>query len=161
MAYRSRDVTEVARYGCVVTHSMPARGSLLALLAMSASLVVGGCGGSDDTTAGQPTRDETSVRRLLSDLQTAAVAGDGKRICTQIFTPKLAQSVATSAKSGSCAEEVRRNLFSPATRLTVQNVTVVDDTTATATVEEASHTTSTVFLVRQSGRWRIRSVQSA
>lgn len=147
-----------------MTHSVAARGSLLALLAllaMSASLAVGGCGGSDDDTAGQPSRDETSVRRLLSDLQTAAVAGDGKRICTQIFTPKLAQSVAASSKSGSCPEEVRRNLFSPATRLTVQNVKIADEATATATVQEASRRTSRVFLVRQSGRWRIRSVQPA
>jgi hypothetical protein len=144
-----------------VTHSVAARGSLLALLAMSASLAVGGCGGSDDDTADQPSRDETSVRRLLSDLQTAAVAGDGKRICTQIFTPKLAHSVATSSKSGSCAEEVRRNLFSPTTRLTVQSVTVADEANATATVKEASRKTSTVFLVRQSGRWRVRSVQAA
>jgi hypothetical protein len=143
------------------TQSLPARGSLLALLAMVGILAVGGCGGSDDEGTSKPTGDEASVRRVLSDLQTAAVAGDGKRICTQIFTPKLAQSVAASSKSGSCAEEVRRNLFSPTTRLTVQSVRVADEATATATVEEASRTTSTVFLVRQSGRWRIRSVRSA
>jgi hypothetical protein len=142
-------------------HSLPARGSLLSLLAMSAALAIGGCGGSDDETTGQPTGVEASVRRVLSDLQAAAVAGDGKRICTQIFTPKLAQSVASSAKSGSCAEEVRRNLFSPTTRLRVQRVTVADGANATATVEEASRKTSTVFLVRQSGRWRIRSVRAA
>jgi hypothetical protein len=43
----------------------------------------------------------------------------------------------------------------------VQGVTVADGTDATATVKEASSTTSTVFLVRQSGRWRIRSIQPA
>jgi hypothetical protein len=134
--------------------------SLLALLAVSATLVVVGCGGSDDE-ADRPTGDESSVRRVLSDLQTAAVAGDGTRICTRIFTPKLARSVATASRSGSCAEEVRRNLFSPATRLTVQHVTVADEANATATVREASRRTSTVFLVRQAGRWRIRSVQPA
>lgn len=143
------------------THSLPTRGSLLALLAMSATLAVGACGGSDDGTTGERTGVETSVRRVLSGLHAAAVAGDGKRICTQIFTPKLAHSVATSSKSGSCAEEVRRNLFSPATKLTVQSVTVTGEANATATVKEASRNTSTVFLVRQSGRWRIRSVQAA
>jgi hypothetical protein len=144
-----------------VTHSLAARGSLIALLALSAGLAAGGCGGSDDDSADRPAGDEASVRRVLSDLQAAAVAGDGKRICTQIFTPRLAQSVAASSKSGSCAQEVLRNLFSPATRLTVQNVTVAGDATATATVKEASSRTSTVFLVRQAGRWRIRSVQAA
>ena len=145
-----------------MTHSQPTRGALLTLLALSAGLAVGGCGGgSEKDTADRPAGDEASVRRLLSDLQGAAVAGDGKRICTQIFTPKLAQSVAASSKSGSCATEVRRNLFSPATRLTVQRVTVADEANATATVREASSRTSTVYLVRQGGRWRIRSVQAA
>ena len=143
-----------------MSHSLPARGSLLAWLALSAGLAAGGCGGSNDG-GDRPSGDEASVRRVLSDLQAAAVAGDGTRICRQIFTPKLAQSVAASSKSGSCAEEVRRNLFSPTTRLTVQRVTIADDTNATATVTEASRKTSTVFLVRQSGRWRIRSIQPA
>jgi hypothetical protein len=143
------------------TRSLPTPGSLLALLAISAALVAGGCGGSDAGTTGTQTGVETSVRKVLSGLQAAAVAGDGRRICTQIFTPKLAHSVATSSKSGSCAEEVRRNLFSPATKLTVQSVTVADDANATATVNEASRKTSSVYLVRQSGRWRIRSVQAA
>jgi hypothetical protein len=145
-----------------VTDSLPARGSLLAWLVLSAGLAAGGCGGgSDDGSADRPAGDEASVRRVLSDLQAAAVAGDGTRICGQIFTPKLARSVADSSKSGSCAEEVRRNLFSPTTRLTVQRVTIADDTNATATVTEASRKTSTVFLVRESRRWRIRSIQPA
>jgi hypothetical protein len=134
-------------------------GSLPALLATSAALA--GCGGSDDEGTTRRSADETSVRKVLSDLQAAAVAGDGRRICTQIFTPKLAHSVATSARSGSCPDEVRRNLFSPTTKLAVQSVTVADHANATALVKEASSKTSTVFLVRQSGRWRIRSVQAA
>jgi hypothetical protein len=144
-----------------MTGSLPTPGSLLALLAMSVTLVAGGCGGSDDGATSQRSGVETSVRKVLSDLQAAAVAGDGKRICAQIFTPKLAHSVAGSSKSGSCAEEVRRNLFSPATRLTVHSVTVADEASATATVTEATRKTSTVFLVRQGGHWRIRSVQAA
>jgi hypothetical protein len=143
------------------THSQLARGSLIALLALFGALAVGGCGGSDDHAADQRAGDETSVRKALSDLQAASVAGDGDRICTAIFTPKLAQSVKTSSKSGSCAEEVRRNLFSPTTKLTVQSVSVADESNASAKVKEASGETSTVYFVRQSGRWRIRSVQAA
>jgi len=142
------------------THSLPSRRSLLVLVALCGALAAGGCGGSDDDTTDKRAGDEASVRGVLSDLQAAAVAGDGKRICTQIFTRKLAKSVTTSSKSGSCADEVRRNLFSPTTRLTVQSVTLADEANATATVKEASDKTSTVFFVRQSGRWRIRSVQA-
>ena len=142
------------------TTSLPVRGSRIALLAVFGALAVGGCGGSDDNAADQRAGDETSVRKALSDLQAASVAGDGNRICTVIFTPKLAESVKTSSKSGSCAEEVRRNLFSPTTKLTVQSVTVADETNASAKVKEASGETSTVFFVRQSGHWRIRSIQA-
>jgi hypothetical protein len=142
------------------THRPPSRRSLLVLVALFGALAVGSCGGSNDDTAARPAGDEASVRGVLSDLQAAAVAGDGKRICTQIFTRKLARSVTTSSTSGSCAEEVRRNLFSPKTKLTVQKVTVADEANATATVKEASDKTSRVFFVRQRGRWRIRSVQA-
>lgn len=141
------------------TSSPPVR--LIALLAVFGALVLGGCGGSDGDAPDQRAGDETAVRRALSDLQAAAVAGDGKRICTELFTPKLADSVTASSESGSCATEVRRNLFSPKTTLTVQSVTVTDPANASAKVKEASGRTSTVHFVRQSGRWRIRSVQAA
>ncbi len=143
------------------TPSPSDRRPLIALLAVSAALAAGGCGGSDGDATDQRSSDETSVRTALGNLQAAALAGDGKRICTQIFTPKLANSVTSSSKSGSCATEVRRNLFSPTTRLTVQSVTVADQANATAKVKERSGEMSTVYFVRQSGRWRIRSVQAA
>ena len=43
----------------------------------------------------------------------------------------------------------------------MQAVEVADASNATATVKEASGNTSTVFFVRQSGRWRIRSIPPA
>ncbi len=133
---------------------------LAAGAAVAAAMVFGGCGGGGG--GGEPTAaDQTAVRQVLSDLQTASRAGDGKRICTQIFTPKLANSVTTSAASGSCAKEIKAKLFSAKADLAVQNVDVTDPANATATVKEAIGNTSTVFLVKQSGRWRIRSVQAA
>ena len=133
--------------------------------AVVAAMVFGGCGGDgggDGPTAAEKiAADQNAVRQVLSDLQTASRAGDGDRICTQIFTPKLANSVTTSARSGSCAKEVKAKLFSAKAALAVQNVDVTDPANATATVKEAIGNTSTVFLVKQSGRWRIRSVQAA
>ena len=129
------------------------------------AVLLGGCGGDEpaasDASASKVTVDRAAVRQVMSDLQTASRAGDGKRICTQIFTPKLADSVTTSAASGSCAREVRHKLFSRRAGLAVQSIIVSDPANATATVKEASGNTSTVFLVKQSGRWRIRSVQAA
>jgi hypothetical protein len=129
---------------------------LIAVLALSA----GGCGGGNASGDRQAT-DEKEVTRVMSDLQTASRAGDGQRICGQIFTPKLANSVTTSAVSGSCAKEVKAKLFSAKAAIAVQNVDVTDPANATATIKEAIGNTSTVFLVKQSGRWRIRSVQAA
>ena len=135
-------------------------GVLLATGLMAVASV--GCGDSDDDKQKETKADnEAAVRKVLGQLQQSTVAGDGQRICTQIFTPKLANSITRSAKSGSCAKEVKAKLFSPQARLTVQNVNVTDAANATATIKEANGNTSTVFFVRQSGRWRIRSVQPA
>jgi len=132
-----------------------------------AATALAGCGGGS-SAAQKPAGDtatraegSSAVKQVMADLQAASRAGDGKRICTQIFTPKLANAVTQSAASGSCAREVRKKLFSRKARITVQNVDVPNTANATATIKEANGNTSTAFLVRQSGRWRIRSVQPA
>ncbi len=143
-----------------------------ALAAVAAAVALAGCGGdssgekkaSIDKQAARVTANKAAndaVNQVMSDLQTASLAGDGKRICREIFTPKLADSVTDSAASGSCAKEVKRKLFSPKTKMTVRTIDVPNAVNATATVNEANGNTSMVFLVKQSGRWRIRSVQPA
>lgn len=131
----------------------------------AAAAAFAGCGGSsgDNASSGETPKsvDSAQVKQVMVDLQTAAQEGDGNRICTQIFTPKLADSVTKSAKSGSCAKEAKRNLFSPGTRISVEHIDVPNSANATATVKEANGNVSNVFLVKQSGRWRIRSVQAA
>ncbi|MEA2332938.1 MAG: hypothetical protein QOH58_3076 [Thermoleophilaceae bacterium] len=130
---------------------------LAATLAIAAISLAGcGLGGDDEGSS-----DREAVEQVMSDLETASREGDGERICGQIFTPKLADSVTTAATSGSCAAEVKDKLFSPDAKIDVQNIDVPDDANATATVKEANGNTSTIFLVKQSGRWRIRSVAPA
>ena len=130
----------------------PARGALAAALACAGFLA--GCGGGKGS-------DEDAVRRVLSDLQAASRAGDGRRICSELFTPKLADSVARSSRSRDCPTEVRDNLFSTRTTLDVKKVEVEGTSDATATVTEANGNTSTVLLVKQGGHWRIRGVRPA
>lgn len=122
-----------------------------------AVVLVGRGSGSDDNAAS----DQAAVRQVMTDLQTASRDGDGERICNQIFTPKLSDAITRSSASGSCAAEVKANLFSPKTTLEVENVEVPDESNATVTIKEANGNTSAVFLVKQSGRWRIRSVTPA
>ena len=111
--------------------------------------------------SGNGSSDQDAVEQVMTDLETASREGDGERICNQIFTPKLSNSVTKSSASGSCASEVKDKLFSPETQIEVENIDVPDEANATATVKEANGNTSTVFLVKQSGRWRIRSVTPA
>ena len=131
-------------------------GILLIAVVVAVALVARGSG-SDDNAAS----DQDVVRQVMTDLQTAARAGDGERICNQIFTPKLSNAFTKSSASGSCAAEVKANLFSPQTTIDIENVDVPDESNATVTVKEANGNTSSVFLVKQSGRWRIRSVTPA
>ena len=129
-----------------------------AVLGIALTAALSGCGGS--SVKDQQEADSAAINQVLHELQAAGRAGDGHRICDQIFTPKLSDSVTVSSRSGSCATEVRRKLFSPRTRFTIQDVTVTDPANGTATVEEANGNTSNVFFVKQSGRWRIRGVQA-
>ena len=126
------------------------------LVAVVAVAVVVTRGGDDGGGS-----DESAVRQVLTDLETASREGDGERICNQIFTPKLANLVTSSSASGSCATEVKSKLFAADAQIEVQSVNVTDESNATAIVKEANGNTSTVFLVRQSGLWRIRSVTPA
>jgi hypothetical protein len=131
-------------------------GILVVAVAVAVVLVTRGTG--DDEAGGT---DAVAVRQVLTDLETASREGDGERICNQIFTPKLATLVTSSSTSGSCATEVKSKLFAPDAQIEVQSVNVTDESNATAIVKEANGNTSTVFLVRQSGVWRIRSVTPA
>ena len=140
-------------------------GGLVAAAVATSAVVLAGCGSgsSNNASSNQPSKsdDTAAVKQVMTNLQTASQQGDGNRICTQIFTPKLADSVTSSAKSGSCAKEVNRELFSHNARITVENVDVSNSANVTATVKEANGNVSNIFLVKQSGRWRIRSVQAA
>lgn len=131
-------------------------GILVVAVAVAVVLVTRGAG--DDDASGT---DAAAVRQVLTDLESASREGDGERICNQIFTPKLANLVTSSSASGSCATEVKSKLFSADAQIEVQSVNVTDESNATAIVKEANGNTSTVFLVRQSGLWRIRSVTPA
>jgi Domain of unknown function (DUF4878) len=128
------------------------------LIAVVVAVVLVGRGSGSD---GNAASDQDAVRQVMTDLQTASRDGDGERICNQIFTPKLSNAITKSSASGSCAAEVKANLFSPKTTIEIENVEVPDESNATVTVKETNGNTSTVFLVKQSGRWRIRSVTPA
>ena len=117
-----------------------------------------GCGLGGDDGGGS---DRDAVEQVMSDLESASRDGDGSRICEEIFTPKLSSSVTRSSSSGSCASEVKANMFSPDTQIEVESISVPDGSSATAMVKESNGNVSRVFLVKQGDEWRIRGVTPA
>ena len=129
---------------------------------LMAAVSLVGCGDSKDGgSEDKASADEQAVRKVMADLQTAAREGDGKQICTEIFTVKLAGSVRKASKSKSCAKEVKTKVFSPKAKINVKKVTVGNSGNARATITEANGKTSNVFLVKQGGKWRVRGVRPA
>ena len=119
---------------------------LLVVAVVAAALLVGrGLGGDDSSSS-----DQDAVRQVMSDLQTASRDGDGQRICNEIFTPKLSNSVTRSVgRAAAAPAEVKAKLFSPQTQIEVETIAVPDESNATAIVKEANGNVSKVFLVKQ------------
>jgi len=101
--------------------------------------------------------DEGAILGTVDALQSASRRGDGAAICRELFTPRLARSIAAAAKH-SCAAEVRRTLFSPDTSISVQRDVRVTGARATAVIREQNGNVSTLSLRRDGGRWRIDAV---
>jgi len=136
--------------------------SIKGAVPLMAAVAIVGCGDSNDGgSGGNASADEQAVRKVMADLQTASREGDGKQICTEIFTVKLAGSVKKASKSKSCAKEVKTKVFSPKAKINVKKVTVGNSGNARATITEANGNTSNVFLVKQGGKWRVRAVRAA
>src|SRR3954463_12753309 len=79
-------------------------------------------GGADGRAPPQkpPVRaDERAILGTVDALQSASRRGDGAAICREIFTLRLARSIAAAAKR-SCAAEVRRTLLSPDSSISIQ-----------------------------------------
>jgi hypothetical protein len=127
-----------------------------------ACAVLPGCGGSD---GGGPKRQQTTavqapqraILTTIDSLQTATRAGDGRRICRDLFTQKLARSIEKSSKS-SCATRVLRTLFKRGESISVQREIRVEGETASATIRDQNANVSTMQFVEQGGRWRIDRV---
>ena len=84
------------------------------------------------------------------------------KLANILFTKELARSIKAAANR-SCATEVRERLISPHERISVGREIRVKGDHATAVIREQNGNTSTLFLVKQGGRWqieRLRPVQS-
>src|SRR5215208_2381808 len=111
-------------------------GVIVVVLAVAAC----GSGSSGGERGGGMGEDEGAVRGVMADLQAASREGDSRRICNDIYTPKLSDSVTSASKSGSCPKEVRKNVFDPKAKIRVEDVKIVDPVNARARVVEQNGT---------------------
>ena len=121
------------------------------LVAAIAATVLAGCGGSDSGSD-----DEGAVREVIAELTTASRAGDGDKICNELFSPLLNKSIADASKRP-CAREVSDKLFSEKAEFDVKEVEV-NDAQASATVTDQFNKTSVLTLVKQEEKWLISGV---
>lgn len=134
--------------------------SLAAAIAVAA---LAGCGdsGKDAPPAQTPSSavpgSERGILATVDALQTASRKGDGRTICSKLFTPALVRSVEAAAKR-SCAREVRKRLFTPDAAISVGRDIKVSGNRGTAVVREQNGNVSTLSLLKQSGQWRIDRV---
>jgi len=124
--------------------------------ALAATLVA--CGGSDKKEAPSKapavSSEQRSVVATIDQLQAATQTGDARKICSELFTQELARSIRAAAKR-SCTTEVKEKLISTHERLSVGRGIQVKGDRATAVIREQNGNTSTLFLVKRGGRWKI------
>jgi hypothetical protein len=139
---------------------MPAVRPILIAIAAGLAAAAAGCGGGDSDEGKNEkafSGDKKPVARVIDDLVAASHAGDAKKICTDIFTPGLAQAVATRAK-GTCVGVVQKQLVSPDEDITATDVRL-QGSNAFVTVREQNRNVTRLSLVEQDGGWRINAIQ--
>jgi hypothetical protein len=127
-------------------------------VAVGATAVLAGCGGSGDAKPAPTVSGDTrGILATVDALQTASRQDDAARICGEIFAESLARSIRHASKR-SCEAEVRATLTAPDARYSVGRDIQVTGSRATATVREQNGNTSRLSFVKQGERWRIDRV---
>ena len=122
-----------------------------------------GCGGDSEDkqqTAGAVKQDQRGILATVDVLQTASRTGDGKTICSSVFTASLVRSI-EKASTRACAAEVRDNLFTAGTSISAGRDITVKGDAGTTTIREQNGNVSMLHLVKQAGAWRINRVTPA
>jgi hypothetical protein len=137
----------------------PAKRGLLRVGALAAAATaLASCGGSDDPKpAPGVSDDQRAILSTVDSLQTASRQGDAARICNELFTQSLAQSIRRASRH-SCQAEVRDTLTSPDAQLSVSRKIAVKGDRASAIVREQNGNASTVAFAKAGDRWRIERI---
>ncbi len=126
--------------------------------ALAGTILAIGCGGGDDGNgeAGDYSGEEAEVAAVIDRLAEAGRAGDGQRVCDEVFALPLARNI--ERESGqSCADEVEENVPEGEYELTIDRLELEDDA-ARVTVTDQADNQSAMHLVRTDDEWRVLRV---
>jgi hypothetical protein len=112
-----------------------------------------GCGADENTAGGD---DREQIRQVIEELGAAARAGNGARVCDELFTENLRISI-TRASQRSCAQEVQRNIAGPNTRYRLEDLNVKGDQATGLTIDQQGRR-SALLMQLEGGRWRIARI---
>lgn len=132
----------------------------LAGIAVLVALPVAGCGGGDDEPGKNAKRfdgEKREVAQVIDDLVAASQLGEPETICDDIFTPTLAEAIA-SRNQATCSETVEKQLVSEEADMTVTGVKL-SGSNALATVREQNKNVTSLSLSKLDGKWRINAIQ--
>ncbi len=128
------------------------------------TVVLGGCGGSDKKATTEQKRtpsassDQRAILATIDQLQAASRRGDARKICNELFTRSLAASIKTASQR-SCRAAVKQRFTSRREQISVSRQLTVNGPRATAVIREQNGRASTLFLLKEGGRWRIERLQ--
>jgi copper chaperone CopZ len=131
---------------------------VLLAAACAASLLAGCAAAPTSDSAKKFKGDQQAVAKVVDDLSTAATKSDGKRICTSILAPALAQRLPSGTRD--CAKVIEDQLSDAdagALTIDVKSVQVSGDT-ATAKVQSTvsgKDAIQTLRFARDGRAWRI------
>jgi hypothetical protein len=139
------------------------RKRIASLAALCAAVLVVGCGG-DDGDGGSNNADdysgtEADVASVVDDLANAGRDGDGAKICEEILTTELVETVEQESDQ-SCASEFASELEEGEYELEIDSLEV-DGDTATVGVTDQKDRRSVLHIERVDDDWRIASVPPA
>jgi hypothetical protein len=115
------------------------------------------CGGDDGPNEKRFDGDSKNVAAVVDRLQEHARLEDGSRICSELLTPQLERSIASSFDT-SCEDRVNEQLGNADTTITVKRLSV-DGPLASATVTENNGSVTGMAFVKRDGEWRISRIR--
>lgn len=138
------------------------------IVLLAVPLAATGCAGQK-TTSVDSTKDfsgaEKQVAATIEQLQSSTKDRDGARICRDLLTAKLQQSIAAHAGARGCAQAVKDAIRdTDQVDLIVKKVELSSSTARATVAEETSKDrtrTRTVLLEKQGPRWRISELPAA